>query len=69
MCPVINLKICEGLYEKYLAVKKKFDTKKFYEEPPGVIRIRTTDPEEVCRFWSSLGFNEPLLFYVFAGTP
>lgn len=68
MCPIFNLKICDVLYEKYLAVRKNLDNSIFCEEPEGVIRFRTTNPESVSAFWATLGYEEPLLCYVFSNT-
>ncbi len=69
MCPIVNLNICDGLYEKYLGIKGRLDKKQYHEEPEGVIRFREKTQGFIAEFWNALGFQYPLLCYVFSDTP
>lgn len=69
MSPIVNLNICDGLYERYLKIRDSLDRSQYREEPKGVIRFRWKTMGFVMDFWKSLGFSEPLLCYVFSNTP
>ncbi len=69
MCPVVNLNICDGLYDKYLSIKPQLDCSQWHEEPEGVIRFRSTDQGPVIGFWQALGYENPLICYVFSDAP
>ncbi len=65
---IVDIMLNAECYSRFISNRKKLDETCFLEDPEGIIRFRTSDPEFFKMFWRILGFQYPLYAYLFSGT-